>query len=177
MSWFKNVAGQGVYLYAHDKSADASKTGDAANITGKISKDGAVEASYATANPTEIGGGLYWQPLSQAESNANQIGCRWSSTTANVVIDPVMISTEIQQTGDSFARMGAPAGASLAADVVTLKDLLEADLVLEKPGSGAWKVHLYKKGTTTDLVTAKRLLDHAGGNITSADTAVASQRE
>jgi hypothetical protein len=83
---FKNVAG-GIYLYA-------GKTGDAANITGNISKDGAAPAAFATTNPTEIGGGVYWQPLAQAETNCNSGAAYWSSTTAGVQIDPVFFSTD-----------------------------------------------------------------------------------
>lgn len=90
----KNVASQGVYLFAYNISTQAPDTGDAANITGNISKDGAAPAATATVNPTEIGGGVYWQPLSQAETNANALALYWSSTTANIQIDPVTTLTD-----------------------------------------------------------------------------------
>ena len=92
--YFRNVAGQGVYVYAHDKAADAPKTGDAANITATISKDGAAAGALATAHPTEIGGGIYWYPLSQAETDANAFAVCASSGTAGVQIDPVVVSTQ-----------------------------------------------------------------------------------
>src|SRR6516225_5056289 len=90
---FKNTASQGVYLLAVNTATNTPKTGDAANITANISKDGGRNAPTATANPTEIGGGVYWQPLSQAETNCNEFAVAWASTTANVQIDPVFVST------------------------------------------------------------------------------------
>lgn len=84
----KNISGQGIYLYAYNVTGSAVDTGDAANITGKFSLDGGAEASFGTTNPTEIGGGCYWQPLAQAETNGNAYNYRWSSTTSGVVITP-----------------------------------------------------------------------------------------
>jgi hypothetical protein len=90
----KNVAGQGIYLVAWDTLNNQGKTGDAANITGNVSKDGGAGAGFGTANPTEIGGGVYWQPLAQGETNANEIACYWSSATANIQINPRIVSTD-----------------------------------------------------------------------------------
>ena len=50
-------------------------TGDAANITAKISKDSGAFASVADTNPTELdatnAAGVYVFDLSQAETNGN----------------------------------------------------------------------------------------------------------
>lgn len=89
----KNTAGQGLYVYAHDLLADAPKTGDASNITATVSKDGGSPAASATTNPTEIGRGVYWLPLSQAETNAEAIAIAAVSSTANVVVAPVLAQT------------------------------------------------------------------------------------
>ena len=91
---FKNQAGQGVYLYAHNLATDAPKTGDAANITATISKDGAAAGATATANPTEIGGGVYWLPLSPSETNAGALALAFASATANVQIAPLIVYTD-----------------------------------------------------------------------------------
>jgi hypothetical protein len=95
----RNVAGQGIYLFAWDELACAPKTGDSANITGALSKDGGADAALGTANPTQIDAttmpGVYWQPLAQAETNAAMLAIFWKSTTANVIIDPVFIETEV----------------------------------------------------------------------------------
>src|SRR4051794_32664675 len=90
---FKNAASQGVYLFAYDSTNNIPKTGDAGNIAGSISKDGGAPAPAAMAHPTEIGGGVYWQPLTQAETNANAVGLYWSSTTAGVQVDPLIALT------------------------------------------------------------------------------------
>ncbi len=94
--FFKNVASQGVYVFAKDTSAQTPKTGDAANISVYVSKDGAaaVESNTtSTGTVTEIGGGLYWCALTQAETNADIIGIYSSSTTSNVVLDAIEIAT------------------------------------------------------------------------------------
>lgn len=40
MAIVQNTAGQGLYVYAYDNTTDLAKTGDSANITATISKDG-----------------------------------------------------------------------------------------------------------------------------------------
>jgi hypothetical protein len=94
MPLFRNAAGQGVYLFAHDSSG--AKPGDAANITGSYALDGTDHSGFATANPTEMGGGVYWQPLAQAETDANRLAYRWGSSTGGVVVDPVFEATGVQ---------------------------------------------------------------------------------
>jgi hypothetical protein len=107
----KNVASQGVYLFSVDTTTTpySGKTGDASNITGAWSKDGGAEtAGFTTAHPTEIGGGVYWQPLSQGETNGNRLSYRWSSSTTGISINPAIVET----TGVNF-----PAGGTVAASV------------------------------------------------------------
>jgi hypothetical protein len=91
----KNVAGQGVYLFAYNSSGP--KTGDAANITGYVSIDGGSAAAFGTANPTEINSthmpGIYWQPLAVGETNGNALGFSWTDSTSGVSIDPYTILT------------------------------------------------------------------------------------
>lgn len=86
---FKNVAGQGTYLYAVDSSTNEPKTGDAANITGRYSLDGGADAAAAGA-VVEIARGVYWLPLAQAETNGAAFVYSGTSTTADVVIEPVI---------------------------------------------------------------------------------------
>ncbi len=87
----KNVASQGVFLYAVDTTVApyGPKTGDAGNITGSNSLDGVDDIGFDTANPTEMGGGVYWQPLSQAETNGDSYAYRWVSSTTGIFINPV----------------------------------------------------------------------------------------
>lgn len=105
---FKNKANQGIYVFAYDTISNVPKTGDAANITANISKDGAAAAGVSDTNPTEIGEGIYWFDLAQAETNADTIAVTPSSTTAGVQVDPTVIATGIsadvtQISGDTVA--------------------------------------------------------------------------
>lgn len=93
----KNGAGQKVAVYAWDEAAGAPKTGDAANITARISKDGGTSAATNDTNPAELDStnmkGVYVFDLTQAETNADLIVISAVSSSANVVIRPVFIST------------------------------------------------------------------------------------
>jgi hypothetical protein len=109
----RNVGSQGVYLQAINTAVtpNAGKTGDAANITGAWSADGGAEhAGYATTHPVEIGGGCYWQPLSQAETDGNSLNYRWASSTANVTIAPLR-ETTASIVADSLLGRSVDAGA------------------------------------------------------------------
>jgi hypothetical protein len=86
MPFYKNVAGQVVSVYATDSTGTA-KTGDAANITGYLSKDAATPVATSAVHPTEVGGGFYVFPLSQAETNANILHWYASSTTSGVTVE------------------------------------------------------------------------------------------
>lgn len=109
----KNTSGQGVYLFASNRTTGAGLAGDQANITGAISKDGASENAFATANPTNIGGGLYWQPLSQAETNCNVFGMRWASATTDILIEPLVGFTD-QGRIDATITSRAPSSTALS---------------------------------------------------------------
>lgn len=97
MPLYKNVASQKVAVFAYDTAADAGKTGDAANITGEISKDGGTSAATNDTNPTELDAtdhpGIYLFDLTQAETNADLIVLTAVSSTDGVQIDPVIIYT------------------------------------------------------------------------------------
>ncbi|MCC6798317.1 MAG: hypothetical protein IT366_24605 [Candidatus Hydrogenedentes bacterium] len=92
----KNVAGQKLFILAVD-SAGIEKTGDAANITARISLDGGTPTQTNDVNPTEIDAtyqkGLYYFDLTQAETNARVLTLSADSSTAGVVIRPVIVYT------------------------------------------------------------------------------------
>lgn len=101
MALYKNTASQKIAVYAYDATTaagtDPSKTGDAANITARISKDGAASAATNDVNPTELDStnhkGIYLFDLTQAETNADMVIITAKSSTANIIIDPIMIYT------------------------------------------------------------------------------------
>ncbi len=97
---FKNVAGQFVIVYARDKSTGAEKSGDAANITARISKDSIDSAASNDANPTEIANapGQYAFLITQAESNCDLFGLAAASSTTDIELLPVIIYTRQQLT-------------------------------------------------------------------------------
>jgi len=63
----KNVEGPKRVVFAWNITTDALVTGDAANITAKIRKDGTLAATN-DVNPTELESGYYEFDLTQAES-------------------------------------------------------------------------------------------------------------
>jgi len=102
------------YLYVWNITTNLPVTGDAANITLYKSQDGG--AAAATTNAcAEVDAvnmkGVYKIVLTAAEMNFNSIAVAGSSTTANVQVNPVFLSTEDIK-GDTI---------SLLADTATLK--------------------------------------------------------
>ena len=89
----KNKTGQGIYLFARDTATGGGKTGDAANITVSISKDGGANAT-STNSVSEIGNGIYTLSLEQAETNCDRIAISAVSSTSAVVIDPIIGFTD-----------------------------------------------------------------------------------
>jgi len=102
---FKDLAGQKVPVYAYDVDGLAV-TGDAANITAKISRDGGAVMDLADAHPVEINSsvfpGIYIFDVSQTETNANLILFGAFSSTATVLFDPQLIYTRVEQSGDAY---------------------------------------------------------------------------
>ena len=94
---YKNVAGQKIAIVAYNQNTGARVTGDAANLTAKISKDGGAGNALATTAATEVDApdnpGVYTFSISQTESNADLVVLSVVSATANVVIDEVVIYT------------------------------------------------------------------------------------
>jgi len=123
----KNIASQKWRVFAFDITTGAAKTGDAANISAKIGKDFAAAVATNDVAPTEVEDGFYDFDLTQAESNANVLDLLPESSTANIQVIgvPGRVFTRIIQTGDSFGRLGAPAGASIAADLVVIDDFVD----------------------------------------------------
>lgn len=111
---FKNVAGQKAYIYAYDASTGLPKTGDAANITLAVSKDGAAPAALGTVAPAELSStlqpGWYAATMAQAETNADQLLVGGKSSTANVVVVGAAIFTRPA----NFTALSITSGGSVA---------------------------------------------------------------
>lgn len=158
MALYKNTASQKIAVYAYTASTGAAKTGDAAQITGYISKDWAAAAQITDTNPTELDAtnmkGWYVFDLAQAETNANVIVVSAVSSTSGVLVDQYQVFTQasVDQTGDAYARLGAPAGASVSADVAAVKaqtdDIGVAGAGLSAiPWNAAWDAEVQSEAT------------------------------
>jgi hypothetical protein len=126
----KNVGSQKIIFFAFDSTTNTPKTGDAANITGYISKDFGAVTVLGDTSATEMDAtnakGYYLFDVTQTETNADVILGSAKSTTANIVVvgapatiftTPASFTSFVAQTGDSYARIGAN-GAGLSAVAV-----------------------------------------------------------
>lgn len=107
--FYKNTAGQKLIVFAFNETTNAAVTGDAANITCKVSKDGAAASALADTNPVEIENGYYIFDLSQAETNGNMLTFIADSTTSSVqvVARPDVAFTILAKTTDVSAAVTA----------------------------------------------------------------------
>ena len=100
----KNASGQRWLVWAYNITSHAAKTGDAANITGKLSKDNAALAALGDTNPTELESGYYLFDLTQAETNYDVLALVAVSSTSNI---QVRAAPESQSTDELLATLVA----------------------------------------------------------------------
>ncbi len=114
---YKNIASQKLAVYAYDKISGLPKTGDAANITAQISKDGAATAATNDVNPTELDStdapGIYIFDMLQAETNTDLIVLSAVSATTGVVLEPIILHTSVS----TDARLSALDSPNMPQDV------------------------------------------------------------
>ena len=96
MPFFRNKA-QKIFVFATDANG-APKTGDAANIVAQYSIDGGTTTVTNDANPTELDAadapGTYYFDMLAAETNGEAILLYSKSTTAGVILRPVLLYTK-----------------------------------------------------------------------------------
>lgn len=152
MALYKNTASQKLAVYAYDTAAEAPKTGDAANITGQISKDGAATAATNDTNPTELDAtdapGVYLFDLTQAETNAEMIVVSASSTTSDISIEPVVVFTFPT---DLLTLATTYEGSE---DLQDLLRLMRAVLVGKSTGGGSSTITFRDAGDSKARITA-----------------------
>ena len=109
-----------VSLVCWDTVNNVGKKGDASNITLRGVRDGTLftpsDPSITQVDSTNLPG-VYKASLTASENNGTFLTLGGKSSSTGCVIIPVSWSNEL--TGDAFARLGAPAGASIAADIGT----------------------------------------------------------
>lgn len=114
----KNVAGQMVGAQLINATTGAAFT---AAVTVSVTGDAGTQAtgSVGAGACTHEGNGYHTYAPAQAETNYDLVAFTFTGTGAIPVT--VQIYTGFPQAGDSFARVGAPAGASVSADIAAVK--------------------------------------------------------
>lgn len=122
----KNVSGQFVGAQMINATTGAAFTG---SVTVSVTGDAGTQAtgSVGSGACTHEGNGYHTYAPAQAETNYDLVAFTFTGTGAVPVT--VQIYTSFPQTGDNYARIGAPAGASVSADVAAVKAVLPAALV------------------------------------------------
>lgn len=158
MAFYKNKASQKLAVFAVDADG-APKTGDAANITSQISKDGGACAPTNDANPTELDAtnaeGIYLFDMTQAETNADLIVVSPVSATSGVTLRPLFVFTEEEiRSADVVSNTGSVEISVVAVvdgDTITVHRGDQVTITLEGLGSVAARTKLWFS-VKTDLV-------------------------
>lgn len=114
----KNVASQSIGAQIINATTGAAFTGA---VTVYVTGDNGTQAvgSVGSGACTHEGNGYHSYAPAQAETNYDHVAFTFTGTGA--IPATVQVFTGFPQTGDSFARIGAPAGASVSADVAAVK--------------------------------------------------------
>jgi hypothetical protein len=162
---FKNVATK-VIVTAYDYTTGAYKTGDAANITCYLSKDGAAPASLADTSASELDStnfkGQYVFDVSATEANADDLVFSGKSATANVQIVPCRYTTLDLSLYGVVARGTAQAGTITTIQLAAATNLIADNnpkgfTIYIASGTGigqARVINSYANGTDTATVDA-----------------------
>src|SRR5574338_1398791 len=108
----KNVSGQKIGAQMVSATNGSAFTG---SVTVYVTGDAGTQAagSVGSGACTHEGNGFHTYAPAQAETNYDHIAFTFVGTGA--VPATVQVYTTFPQTGDSYARLGAPAGASVSA--------------------------------------------------------------
>lgn len=123
----KNVASQVVGAQINSKTDGSAVT--TGTTTVYVTGDGGTQAagSVGSGACTHEGHGFWTYAPAQAETNYDHVAFTFENSSG--VNATVQIYPGFPQTGDNYARLGAPAGASVSADVAAVKAVLPAALV------------------------------------------------
>ena len=114
----KNVASQAIGAQMVSATDGSAFTG---SVTVYVTGDAGTQAlgSVGSGACTHEGNGYHTYAPAQAETNYDLVAFTFIGSGA--VPATVQVFTNFPQTGDSYARLGAPAGASVSADVAAVK--------------------------------------------------------
>jgi hypothetical protein len=111
----KNVAGQKIGAQIITASDGSAFTG---SVTVYVTGDGGTQGA-GSGTVTHEGNGYHGYAPTQAETNYDHIAFTFTGTGA--VSATIQVFTDFPQTGDNYARLGAPDGASVSADIAAVK--------------------------------------------------------
>ena len=113
----KNVASQVIGAQMVSAKDGSAFTG---SVTCYVTGDGGTQAagSVGSGACAHEGNGFHSYSPAQAETNYDHIAFTFTGTGAVPVT--IQVYTSFPQTGDGYGRLGAPAGASIAADIAAL---------------------------------------------------------
>lgn len=129
---FTAAAGDNIAIFppANARWAGATLWGSGAITAGSIASNAITSAKIAT---DAIGADqIAANAITSSEFAQSAADVVWTSTTRTVSAATNITSTggtTVPQTGDSYARLGAPAGASVSADIATVDANVDAILV------------------------------------------------
>jgi len=114
----KNVAGQhvGAQMISATDGSNFSGT-----VTVYVTGDAGTQAigSVSSGVCTSKGNGYYTYAPAQAETNYDVVA--FTFTGSGAISATRELYTEFPQTGDNYARLGAPSGASVSADIAAIQ--------------------------------------------------------
>ena len=155
-----------VNFYAYDTANNTGKTGDSANFTLRLVKDGG--AAAAPTNAASISEpdstnmpGVYEIVLTAEEMAANFVTLHGKSSTANIILQPLFIITN-----DTFAYTGITAGASTSFGNIIKRIASIFGGKKVKSTSGTATIISHKDYDTVGTTEATETID--GNNITWA---------
>lgn len=123
----KNVSGQIVGAQVNAKADGTPVT--TGTTTVYVTGDGGTQAagSVGSGACTHEGNGFWTYAPAQAETNYDHVAFTFANT--NGINATVQIYPSFPQTGDGFARIGAPVGASVSADIAAVPTTVWAYVV------------------------------------------------
>jgi hypothetical protein len=162
----KNVANQKWTVFAFDLTDNTPKTG-LADITAKLSKDGAAGAALNDVSPVELESGYYEFDLTQAETDFDKL-----------TIIPVSQTADIQVVGSPGTLFTTPVGFpdNVGATEAKQDEILSNFFPDEVFDPSLGTIRYNKKGTVTQL-SKKDLKDPSGNAVDSTEDIIAEATE
>lgn len=151
----KNVSGQVIGAQCITASDGSAFTG---SVTCYVTGDGGTQAvgSVSSGACAHEGNGFQTYAPAQAETNYDHIGYTFIGT--GMIPATIQVYTTFPQTGDSYARLGAPAGASVSADIAVVDENVDSVLV-DTAEIGAAGVGLTALASASNLATVDTVVD------------------